>query len=405
MDGVSCSLCHQIQDKTLGETSSFSGNPVFDMQTPMGERELFGRWIPLDPGSVMANTSGFVPVQGDHIVQSEICATCHNLYTNYVLKNDKWSEDLFPALTTYSEWLNSNLAAQTTCQGCHMPPADGEVVLANTGSDILRSPYAKHNFVGGNVFMLDVLSNFGGELGVQADTTQFDATISRTLEQLQTQTAKVDISEPTLEDKILKFDVTTNVLTGHKFPTGYPSRRAWLHVTVKDSSGTIVFESGEVGTDGAIKGNDNDTNPLAFEPHFDEINSPDQVQIYEGIMQDLNGDVTTVMMSATSYAKNNRLLPVGFDKTAVADDIAPDDLSLVDDDFIGGGDTVSFHLDMGGTSGVFTVEVELLYQSISFRWKDDLSNYNTNQAQLFSNYYKALPNIPVVVASQSAQSK
>ncbi len=82
-------------------------------------------------------------------------------------------------------------------------------------------------------------------------------------------------------------DVHVRNLTGHKLPTGYPSRRAWLHVTVRDRGGRIVFESGAVAQNGAIAGNDNDADALAFEPHHSEIRTADQVQIYESVMSDL----------------------------------------------------------------------------------------------------------------------
>ena len=44
----------------------------------------------------------------------------------------------------------------------------------------------------------------------------------------------------------LAFDVDVRNLTGHKFPTGYPSRRTWLHVTVRDGQDASVFESGAI---------------------------------------------------------------------------------------------------------------------------------------------------------------
>jgi len=405
-DGVSCTTCHQIQNEELGGFTSFSGGAVFDLRTPMGTRSLFGPFVPQRSGqNIMSRTSGFIPQLGNHLSQSELCATCHNLYTHYVNEDGTFSEEWFAEQTPYSEWLNSDYATQSTCQDCHMPPAEGAVVLANMGPAIKRSPYAKHNFVGGNVYMLGMLKNFGGELNVQAGTEHFDATINRTLSQLQSQSAMLSISDPLLEDTMLSFGVTTNILTGHKFPTGYPSRRAWLHVTVRDNNGKVVFESGDLSSSGAIRGNDNDADTQAFEPHYDEITSPDQVQIYETIMQDVYGNLTTVLLSASSYRKDNRLLPTGFDKTAVTRDIAPYGNAAMDDDFIGGMDTVAFHVDIGVAAGPFTVDVELLYQSIAFRWAQDVSTYDTEQAQTFSSYYSALPNQPVIVGIQSAQSK
>ena len=103
-------------------------------------------------------------------------------------------------------------------------------------------------------------------------------------------------------------------LGGHKLPTAYPSRRSWLHVTVRDRNDKVIFESGALRPDGSIAGNDNDADPRRFEPHYNEITSGEQVQIYEDIMGDTKGDVTTGLLTAVRYLKDNRLLPQGFDK-------------------------------------------------------------------------------------------
>ena len=119
-----------------------------------------------------------------------------------------------------------------------------------------------------------------------------------------------------LSGSTLSGDIVVESLVGHKFPGGYPSRRAWLHITVRDAAGNIVFESGAVSPDGMISGNDNDEDAARYEPHYTILSAPDQVQIYESIMLNSDGEVTTILLRAASYAKDNRLLPQGFDLAA-----------------------------------------------------------------------------------------
>lgn len=400
-DGVSCSACHQIQDQELGEFDSFSGDFSIDNTTSMGARKVFGRFDPLPAGqNMMAMSSGFVAQQSDHILESEICATCHNLYTHYVTADGSFSTDWFPEQTPYSEWLGSDFATQSSCQDCHMPLADGAVVLSTLGPGVPRVPFAQHSFVGGNAYLLGLLKDYGGELGVQAGPENFEASIARTLSELRTNTAEVGITSPEVDGTSLAFEITTRVLTGHKFPTGYPSRRAWLHITVRDGNGQVIFESGAYGNDGAILGNANDADSRAFEPHYDQINAPDQVQIYETILADVENQSTTVLLAAASYLKDNRLLPKGFDKTTASDDIKPSGLAYADENFSGGEDTTRYQVELGGAAGPFKVAAELLYQSISYRWAMDLRAYETDQALLFSEYYDATLNLPILITEQ-----
>jgi mono/diheme cytochrome c family protein len=406
MDAVSCTVCHQVQSEGFGEAGSFSGGMAFDMNTPSGERSLFGPFDPHPAGSKsMAKSSGFMPLKGEHLSQSEMCATCHDLYTPSIASDGTLNEELFPEQTPYNEWQHSDYLDTTSCIDCHMPKADGEVNLSILTPSIKRSPYSLHDFTGANLYMLDMLKNFGADMGVQADVAQFDATIARTTDQMETRTAEMTIADPQLDGTTLGFDVFVSVLTGHKFPTGYPSRRAWLHVTVKDSNGDVVFESGAVNENGAIIGNDNDGDPTAYEPHYDQITSSEQVQIYEPIMGDEDGNVTTTLLSAFTYLKDNRLLPNGFDKTNVPPAIVPHGAALEDDNFIGGSDTVTYRIDIGDARGPFLVDIELLYQSISYRWAMNVADYDTPQAQDFITYYDALPNMPVQVSVQSIEVK
>jgi hypothetical protein len=189
---------------------------------------------------------------------------------------------------------------------------------------------------------------------------------------------------------------------GHKFPTGFPARRAWLHFTVTDAQGQVVFESGAANADGSIAGNANDADNLQFEPHYEAIVSQDQVQIYEAIMGDGSGGVTTGLMRAASYLKDNRLLPSGFQKAAPYADIAVRGRAADDANFQGGGDQIQYSVDISGFQGPFKVAVELLYQSVGFRWAENLRQLPGPEIERFLGYVQAANNSPLTVASDSA---
>ncbi len=54
---------------------------------------------------------------------------------------------------------------------------------------------------------------------------------------------------------------------------------------------------------------------------YDQITQADQVQVYEPIIHNTDGDVTHTLLRASGYIKDNRLLPAGFDKTTASSDI------------------------------------------------------------------------------------
>ena len=81
--GVSCTACHQITGEGLGERESFVGGFIIDTAVPLGERQVFGPYD-VDRGrrTLMQSASLFVPAKADHIQSSELCATCHTLFTH-----------------------------------------------------------------------------------------------------------------------------------------------------------------------------------------------------------------------------------------------------------------------------------------------------------------------------------
>jgi hypothetical protein len=250
-----------------------------------------------------------------------------------------------------------------------------------------------------------MLQDHRDDLAVSAPQEDMDGEIKRTMDFLRTQSAKVWIERMDATPGHLAIDVLVQNLTGHKLPTAYPSRRAWLHVVVRDSSGRVVFESGALNPDGSIVGNANDADPLKYEPHFREITSPQQVEIYEPILKDSQGHVTTGLLNAVGYLKDNRLLPSGFDKGTAVKDIAVTGAAAEDPEFIGGSSRVRYVVPTNGAVGPFRVQAELWYQPIGFRWAHNLAPYNASEPQRMVRYYEGASGKTALVLAKAEATR
>lgn len=401
VEGVSCSVCHQITSDRLGEPESFTGHFTIDTTTPLDERRIFGPYG-VDQGrtALMRSATGFVPTTASHIQQSEMCATCHTLYTQPL---DEAGQPIgkFPEQVPFQEWLESDYEGDQSCQSCHMPVVNEATRIASVVGE-LREDVSRHSFRGANFFMLGVLNRFRADLGVVSRPAELTAAVADTKAFLQANAATVEVTRTARAGTRLEADVVVRSQTGHKLPTAYPSRRVWLAVTVTDAQGRRVFASGLVGANGAIEGNDNDRDGARFEPHYREIRLPDEVQIYESIMGTRTGAVTTGLLSAVSYLKDNRLLPSGFDKTSVPADVAVHGDALTDPDFVGGRDQVRYSVDLAGRQGPFVVEVQLWYQPIAFRWAQNLRAYDAFEPQRFVRYYDEMAGSSAIVLARAA---
>lgn len=403
MDGVSCTACHQIAPEKLGTRESFNANFAMRPTPADGARLIFGPYR-IDAGrkTIMRSVSGFVQAQAPHITESALCASCHTLFTTAFGANGEAIGSL-PEQMNYQEWQHSDFEKEErSCQSCHMPAAPGPIRIASVLGDA-RESLSRHLFVGGNAHVVRMLNRYRQELGVEALPAELEATAQATLRQLEQQTATVAIARAKQEGPQLTFDVDVRNLTGHKFPTGYPSRRAWLHVTVHDDAGRTIFESGAIDANGVIAGNDSDTDALKHEPHYARISSPDQVQIYESILGDREGRPTTGLETATQYLKDNRLLPRGFDKATAAAEIAVVGEAARDANFVGQGDRVQYVVPVRGSSpSPLRVEVELRYQAIGYRWAHNLEPYTAAEPARFLAYYRStVADSSVVVAKAS----
>jgi hypothetical protein len=389
-DGVTCSVCHQISKEKLGTPESFNGGFVIEAPSSKQEHPEYGPFH-VDAGRqgiMHTSTAGFRPTEAAHIRDSALCGTCHTLFTK-ARGPDGNEVGTFPEQMPYLEWLHSDYPGRSSCQSCHMPEIPGQVpITAVLG--VPREGAHRHTFVAANFFMLRMLNLYRKELSVSALPTEMTAASEKTIGFLQGETARVTIPKIKLDSGKLRVLVLVQNLSGHKMPTAYPSRRAWLHVVVRDAQDNKVFESGALKADGSINGNDNDADPARYEPHYREITESDQVQIYEPILKDSKGRVTTGLLSAVGYLKDNRLLPSGFNKESAEHDIAVVGDAADDPNFTDSGNLMHYSVAVGDARGPFHVEAELWYQPIGYRWAHNLSPYDALEPQRFVRYYDSM---------------
>jgi hypothetical protein len=387
-DGVSCLLCHQIDKDKLGTRESFNGQFTISGSNAQGERPAYGPYAP-DAGQskvMLMSTGGFRPIESAHLGESEACAVCHTLITKSLGADGRGIGEL-PEQVPYLEWLHSDYHEKRSCQSCHMPKIFEDTAI----SSILGAPRrgaSRHSFPGGNFFMTEILNRNREELKVQSSQEELAGAFGKIKSYLQSQAARVSIGAVEVRGGRLEADVTLSNLGGHKLPTAYPSRRVWVHLTVKDGKNQKVFESGAMSVGGAIAGNDNDADAERFEPHYTEIRNPGQVQIYESILADSGGVVTTGLLKAVRYIKDNRLLPQGFDKKTAEKHIAVAGNALEDADFIGGSDHVRYSIDLGKAQGPFRIDAELCFQPIGYRWAINLKSYKEEEPRKFTRQFE-----------------
>lgn len=403
-DGVSCTVCHQVTPENFGKRESFVGGFKIDEKAAAGSRHIYG---PFEPSTghttIMKSSSAFQPQQGDHIRASELCATCHTLLTQALDAQGKPIGEL-PEQVPYQEWLHSDYKTTRSCQSCHMPLVE-EDVPATSVFGVPRPGVRRHTFVGGNFFMQRILNKYRNDLSTQAMPQEMDAAVKRTIEHLQSESATVAVQDLNTDGGRIDFAVAVTNLGGHKLPTAYPSRRAWLHVTVRDAAGRAVFESGALGANGAISGNDNDEDGSRFEPHHTAITRPDEVQIYESVMAGADGAVTTGLLTAVRFVKDNRLLPSGFDKQTADKDVAVHGQAESDPDFVGGSDRVRYTVNAGTANGPFTVTAELWYQPVAYRWAMNLKKYDAPEPKRFVGYFEQTSEASGVILAKATASR
>ncbi|MBI3510904.1 MAG: T9SS type A sorting domain-containing protein [Bacteroidetes bacterium] len=393
LDGVNCSACHQQQDTLMG--NNFSGDLHY-MQ-----KHVYGPYDTI-VSAVMEFFVGFTPSGSPHVKKSEFCASCHTLLTQTVDLSGNYTGGTFIEQATFHEWKNSVYRTDSLqCQHCHIPQINDPIKLATNYPFIPgRSPFGRHHLVGGNAFMLKLMQNNITQVGATCNPSNFDTTIARTTRQLRDSTLIMAVTQMNRTVDTVYYDVDLTNRCGHKFPSGYPSRIAWIQMVVTDPMGDTLYANGLQDVVGNLIGRD-----PGFEPHHDVCYTGNDVQIYEMVMGDVNNNPTTVLERADTCLKDNRICPKGFsashpsyDSTKIIGIGNDPDFNYNGPTEGTGGDNVHYHIFLNGYSGQLNVTVKVYYSSVPRAWLNELFSYSSPEISSFNTMYNTADQTPMLVA-------
>jgi hypothetical protein len=396
-EGVSCLACHMQDPDSAG--NFFSGELHFD------SARVYGPY-PDDEINVaiMEFFVGFRPGLGTHILDGRVCAGCHSLITETLDLTGTPTGGEFVEQATWHEWKNSIYPAneETSCRGCHIPRIDDPIILASEYAFLPgHTPFGKHHLVGANAHMLRLMKDNREALGIPATDVHFDSTIARTLRTLQGAVeVAMEVTDRTNDTAFVAVQLTN--LAGHKFPSGYPSRRAFVQLIATNTLGDTLFQSGRWDGTYELLGHD-----AGYEPHHDVITQGEQVQIYELVMGDVNGDVTTVLERAAAPLKDNRLVPDGFSTTHPSYDttqiagVPAADINF-NHDAMGtegsGTDVVHYHIATNGYTGPLVLSARVYYQPMPPLWNAEMFGHHSAAIDTFRTMLDSSDGTPELVA-------
>ncbi len=405
-DGVSCTACHGITPEGLGSAASFTGGYVID-----DDRRLYGPYA--DPhGMPMQRFAGFEPVQSDHVRDAELCGSCHTLITDSLTPAGQPTGHRLVEQATYLEWRNSRFAPDgVECAVCHMPgtepdgrPVSTQIARNPGGMDFPfaepRSPFGRHIFVGANVLVPAILRDNADALRPLASRDAFDATLAAT-RALLAEAARLEVTAQR-NGAALAIRVAVENRAGHKLPSGFPSRRAWLALTVRGPDG-VIFRSGGfddrgrlVDGRGAVLPGERAGAPLT--PHGLTIDDEGTVALFESVMCDPDGQPTWTLLRGARFCRDTRILPAGWRADhADADATAPVDVAL-GEAFGPGRAVVGYRVAAPAAGGPYTVEATLQHQVLGARFAAELFTVDTAEVRAFRGYYEAADARPSTLA-------
>ena len=358
-DGISCLSCHHIE-RSPGGLEAFLKNNITGLFSTGKAEEVFGPFkddeivtLPMD------HALGVKPKSSDYIKSARLCGSCHTIDLPVV--DSPPVRPIGPTTphsieqATYLEWLNSQYQNEfgkpgpnaQTCQDCHMPrdyrgktvqtriaiiedetypAAEHRAPLNDIRVRFREKDVARHEFLGMNAFLLEMFKQFNDVLGVRKSdymtgtSTNIENTQANLFEQARNKTATVTTSM-SIDNRTLTANVDVTNLTGHRLPSGVGFRRAFIELLVlenRDGRERVVWSSGRTNSVGVIV--DGEGRPLptefltnnAYQKHHEVITNDSEVQIYEELAKNADGNFTTSFIRRDQDVKYNRLLPIGW---------------------------------------------------------------------------------------------
>jgi hypothetical protein len=404
-DGVSCVGCHAIGSYGLGVIlgNTFSGQIPYDTtKNADGFGNAYGPFMGPMLGPMQLYV-GLNPAYSPHVSDGTFCSPCHTLITNTADLDGNYTGETFVEQATHHEWVNSVYPGEgTQCQTCHMPKIEEPIKIANGYLALPgRSPFNLHQFMGANTFMINLIKQNKNTLNVNAPDANFDSTLAATNRLLLQHTLETALTFDSYDNDTAYYSLSLKNLAGHKFPSGYPARRAVVNFKVYDEDEQLIFESGALDANYELVGNDE------YLPHYDVIRAPHQAQIYEMVMGDVNGAKTTILERGAIHLKDNRIPPLGFTSAhSVYDTVKIIGNAFTDVDFNKsidgdegtGVDVVHYHIPINGYSGKLFAKAEVFYQSIPFHFLGELFQDTTPEIEQFKTMFNNSDRTPVRIA-------
>ncbi|RMF85713.1 MAG: hypothetical protein D6744_00960 [Planctomycetota bacterium] len=369
LNGVSCALCHRLEDPRDAAAEAFAAK-----RPPAPGNAM----MVVDPANVIRGPYGddaaarmrpHMVKKSEFLASSELCGTCHNV-SNPTLAEDAARQPPHAyghIERTYSEWLLSDFAkrgAAGTCQSCHYPPVAGGGVASRITS-VQREHFVTHGPTGGSTWVQDATWLVWNGKGM--DRKALDAAKERARKLLRT-AAKLELSRA--ENGRVRLRIINQ--TGHKLPTGYPEgRRMWVRMRFLGADGGLIAELGRYGErDDTIFGK-----PVRVPTLLDA----DATRIYE-CLPGMSAERAAAFgkQPGPSFhfvlndviVKDNRIPPVGFANAAFAEhQCAPVGATYADGQHW---DDVEFDVPAGAAR----VEAHLVYQSVSWEYIKFLAEEN-----------------------------